>query len=404
MSDWLRDLFRDRPVWINALMVFSSYMAFVYMPWDIFWKPVAEDQEVWFGIMFTGWWAKLWALPHWFVYAAAAHGFRRRRPWICTWGALYTAQIALGMLIWNLAHFGFFSLMGWFVGIIPAAFFALLSLALADAREHFSAVRKPMRARYGEWALITGASAGLGVEFARAVAREGMSCVLTARREDRLNDLAAELEKRHRIETRVIAVDLASAEGADRLAEACGDLEIGVVVNNAGFGYSGRFDKQDADRLRELVMVNCAAPVVLISRLLPGMLERGRGAVIITGSVAGRQPLPLHGVYSATKAFDMLLGESLYVELRDAGIDVLVLEPGSTETEFQEIAGEIPHSGQSAAEVVEVAMAALGQQPTVIAGWWNWARAMVPARIMPRSLVSYVAHDTMKNRTPVEMR
>jgi short-subunit dehydrogenase len=403
MSDWLRDLFRDRPVWINALMIFSSYMAFIYMPWDIFWKPAAEDKEVWFGIMFSGWWAKFWALPHWFVYAAAAHGFRRRRPWICTWGALYTAQISLGMLVWNIGYFGF-SLTGWFVGIIGAAPFALLSLALADAREHFGAVRKPMRARYGEWALITGASAGLGVEFARAMARDGMSCVLTARREDRLDDLAEELEKRHRIETRVVAADLASAEGVEQLAEACSDLEIGVLVNNAGLGYAGRFDKQDAERLRDLVMVNCVAPVVLTSKLLPGMSERGRGAVIITGSVAGRQPLPLHGVYSATKAFDMMLGESLYVELRDAGIDVLVLEPGSTETEFQEVAGEIPHSGQSAAEVVEVAMEALGEQPTVISGWMNWVRGMIPVRILPRSLIAYVARDVVKNQTPVEMR
>jgi hypothetical protein len=107
MRDWLRDLFRDRPIWINALMIFSSYMAFIYMPWDIFWKPVAEDKEVWFGIMFSGWWAKLTAIPHWFVYAAAVHGFRRHRSWICTWGALYTAQISLGMLIWNIGYFGF---------------------------------------------------------------------------------------------------------------------------------------------------------------------------------------------------------------------------------------------------------------------------------------------------------
>lgn len=403
MSDWLRDLFRDRPIWINVLMVFSGYMTFVYMPWDIFWKPVVDDKEVWFGIMFSGWWAKLFALPHWYVYAAAIHGLRRRRPWICTWGALYTAQISLGMLVWNISYFGF-SLTGWFVGIIGAAPFALLTLALADARDHFSEVRKPMRARYGEWALVTGASAGLGAEFARAMARDGVSCVLTARRGEKLQELADELEKRHRVETRIVVADLSASDGADVVARGCEGLEIGVIINNAGFGYSGRFDKQATDRLRDMVMVNCVAPVVLTSTLLPGMRERGKGAVIITGSVAGRQPLPLHGVYSATKAFDMLLGEALYIELADAGIDVLVLEPGSTETEFQQVAGEIPHAGQSAADVVDVAMTALGQQPTVISGWANWALAMVPARIFPRSLIAYVARDYMKNQTPVEMR
>jgi short-subunit dehydrogenase len=126
--------------------------------------------------------------------------------------------------------------------------------------------------------------------------------------------------------------------------------------------------------------------------------------VIFTGSVAGRQPVPLHGVYSATKSFDQLLGESLYVELRTDGIDVLVLEPGTTETEFHEVAGEIPHAGQSASEVVEIAISAVGRQPTVIAGWLNWARAMVPSRILPRSLIAYIARDIVKNRTPIENR
>ncbi len=403
MRDWLKDLFRDRPAWINVLMVFSSYMAFIYMPWDIFWKPVAEDQEVWFGIMFTGWWAKLMALPHWFIYAAATHGIRRRRPWVCTWGAFYTAQISIGMLVWNISTFGF-SLLGILLGLISAAPFALLTLALADAREHFSEVHKPMRARYGEWALVTGASAGLGAEFARALAREGVSCVLAARREDRLREVADELEQRHRVETRVVAVDLSKPEGAEELASVCADLEIGVLVNNAGLGYAGRFEKLETKRLTDLITLNCTSPVILTSRLVGGMIERGKGAVIFSGSIAGRQPLPLHGVYSASKAFDRLFAESLYVELREQGVDVLVLEPGTTETEFQEVAGEIPHSGHTAEAVVALAMTTLGEQPAVVAGWWNWIRAIVPARIFPRSLVAYVARDVIKERIPIEMR
>ena len=144
--------------------------------------------------------------------------------------------------------------------------------------------------------------------------------------------------------------------------------------------------------------------VSLTSRLVGGMTARGRGAVIFTGSVAGRQPLPLHSVYSASKAFDRLLAESLYVELREHGVDVLVLEPGTTETEFQEVAGEIPHGGQSAEAVVAVAMTNLGEQPAVVSGWWNWIRAIVPARVFPRSLVAYLARDVIKDRVPVEMR
>ncbi len=100
MSDWLQHIFRGRPWWMNILMVFCVYMTFIYVPWDIFWKPVADDREVWFGIMFTGWAAKLMALPHWFVYGAGAYGFRRMRPWMRIWGTVYIAQIAFGMLVW----------------------------------------------------------------------------------------------------------------------------------------------------------------------------------------------------------------------------------------------------------------------------------------------------------------
>lgn len=402
MRDWLRDVFRDRPAWMNALMVFCAYMTFIYLPWDFFWKPVAEDQEVWFGYMFTGWAAKLMEIPHFFVYACAVYGFRRRRPWMCTWAPVYVAQIAIGMLIWNIGHLG--SWTGWVVGFIGAAPFILLAIALADAREYFSDLRRPLRERYGEWALITGASGGIGSEFARALAKDGISCVLTARREDRLQDLAKELEQNHGVSTRVLPIDLGAEDGPSRLAEACEDLEIGILVNNAGLGYAGRFDKQDEARMRELVAVNCLAPVVLTSRLLPAMKERGKGAVIFTGSVAGRQPLPLHGLYSATKAFDLLLGESLFVELRGSGIDVLVLEPGSTETGFQEAAGEIPHAGHAAESVVLVALRALGDQPSVIAGWWNWLRANLAMRAAPRPFVAYLARDVMEVQTPIEMR
>src|ERR1039458_7828834 len=103
------------------------------------------------------------------------------------------------------------------------------------------------REKYGDWALVTGASAGIGLEFARALAREGLSIVLTARREDRLNALAAELRRDFHVETRVVAADLAASDGADRLADAVADLPIAFLVNNAGFGYAGRFDKL-ADR------------------------------------------------------------------------------------------------------------------------------------------------------------
>jgi hypothetical protein len=131
----LRSIFAGRPSWINALMVFCAYMAVVYLPWDLFAKPVEADQEVWFGVIFTGWAAKVAALPHWAIYVAGAFGFYRMRPWMWPWAAVYTAQIALGMLIWCVLEFE--GVRGWLAGVGSFAPFAALTYALWNARPRF---------------------------------------------------------------------------------------------------------------------------------------------------------------------------------------------------------------------------------------------------------------------------
>jgi short-subunit dehydrogenase len=387
---------------MNALMLFSAYMAFVYVPWDLFAKPVAHDEEVWFGIRFTGWAAKATEPLHWAIYAAGAYGFHRMRPWMWPWASVYVGQIGVAMLVWNLVYVESGS--GWAFGIISGAAFAGLAAVLWQARPRFQPARHFLRERYGEWALVTGASAGIGVDFARALAGEGLSCVLTARREGKLRALASELEETYGVVTRVVAVDLAEASGADALVDAVADLEIAILVNNAGAGYAGRFERQDTERLRAMVQLNCTAPVVLTSRLLPAMRERGRGAIIVVGSIAGRQPLPLHGVYSATKAFDLFFGEALSVELNGQGIDVLVIEPGPTATEFQSVAGEIEHRREPAANVVRLALESLGRQPSAVSGWFNWLRANAATRLLPRPLLAWIARDVIAARIPEEMR
>lgn len=402
MRDWFQDIFRGRPWWMNTVMVFSAWMTFIYMPWDIFIKPVVSDQEVWFGIVFTGGWAKALAFPHWFVYGAAVYGFRRRRPWMGIAATLYTAQVAIGMVLWPIFQYG--SLMGWVMGFIAGAPFVALTLAFWNTREHFSAQATSLAERYGGWALVTGASAGIGEAFARSFAKQGIDCALVARRQDKLEALARELESQHGIETRVVVADLATQEGIEQTVAAVSDLDLGLLVNNAGLGGAGRFDKLTSERIRQMVNLNCMAPAMLTHALLPDLKSRGRGAIIITGSVASRQPLPLHGVYGATKAFDLMLGESLWVELRGEGIDVLVLEPGPTLTEFQEVAHEIAHEGESADEVVNAALLALGQQPSVISGWMNWLRANAAGRIGSRPLVAYVAREVMEVQTPADRR
>ena len=401
MREWWRERLAVRPWWMNGLMLFCAFMAALYMPWDFFVKPVAHDAEAWFGFLLRGWGAKLTEPLHWAIYAAGAYGFWRMRAWMWPWAALYAAQVALGMFVWNVVYVG--GLHGWLGGSVSFVPFALLTMALWGAREQFGRRRPSMRQRYGEWALITGASAGIGDVFARALARDGMSCVLTARRDDRLRALASELEQQYHVATRVVAADLADPGGPERLLEAIQDLPIDVFVNNAGFGYAGRFDKQETARLRDMVQVNCVAPVVLASRLLPAMRARGRGAMIVSGSIAGRQPLPRHALYSATKVFDLHFGEALWAELRGTGVDVLVIEPGATESEFRDVAGETRAVGVPAADVVALAFEALGQQPSVIYGWFNWLRANF-IRVAPRTGATLLAEQVILEQTPLAMR
>lgn len=401
MNTWLAEHLGRRPWWMNAVMLFCGYMALVYMPWDFFLKPVAIDEEAWFGFLLHGWWAKLTEPLHWALYGAGAYGLWRMAPWMWPWASLYVGQVALGMLVWNLAYVGGWR--GWGGGVVSFLPLAALTLAFWQARERFRRPRPNMRQRYGEWALVTGASAGIGAEFARTLARDGMSCVLTARRQERLQALATELEQQHGVATRVVAADLSSERGAEELLAAVADLEIAVLINNAGIGYSGRFDKQDGQRLRALVQTNCVAPVVIANGLLPAMRTRGRGAMIISGSTAGRQSLPWHAIYAASKAFDLLFGEAVWAEMRGTGVDVLVLEPGPTESEFRDVAGEIRGVGEPAANVVEIALDRLGQQPSVISGWFNFMRANLQ-RMVPRPVMTMLAGDFILKQTPPEMR
>lgn len=397
MHSWVRMHLGRRPWWMNVLMLFCAYLVFVYLPWDLFCKPVARDAEVWFGIMFRGWGAKLTAPLHWAVYAAGLYGFWRMREWMWPWAAAYAAQLTFSTVVWNLAYVG--GVRGLAGALVTGAATAALAVALWRARDRFQQVRPTLRERYGDWGLVTGASAGIGVEFARALARDGVSCVLVARRADRLQAVARDLEQVYGVRTRLVAADLATAAGVQQAIDAVEDLDVGILVNNAGFGLAGRFEQQPTERLTEMVELNCVAPLVLTGRLLPAMRARGRGAVIFTSSVAAAQPVPNHAVYSSTKVFDRYLAEALWAEMQGTGVDCLALEPGPTNTEFQEVAGELPHAGEPPERVVAAALDALGRQPSVVSGWFNWVQAQ-GARLLPRSLLILVAGDVMRKWTP----
>ena len=134
MTQTIRDLASGRPHWMNAIFAFCLFMTFIYMPFDLFWKPVEGDQEVWFGLMVTGWWAKATAPLHWAIYAAGAYGFWKMRRWMHPWAALYVAQIAIGMLVWSLLDERGSAI----TGVIPFALFAALSVAIWRSRPHFA--------------------------------------------------------------------------------------------------------------------------------------------------------------------------------------------------------------------------------------------------------------------------
>ncbi len=185
-----------------------------------------------------------------------------------------------------------------------------------------------------EWALVTGASAGIGREMARVFAGHGWSLALTARDRGRLDELAAELRSTHRVATKVLPVDLAQPQAARALYEALADTEVSCLVNNAGFGGYGPFAAEEIGRQRDLMQVNMVAPVELARQFVPRMIERGRGRILNVASVAAFQPGPTVNLYYASKAFMYSFSYALAVELEGSGVTVTTLCPGTTRTEF----------------------------------------------------------------------
>ncbi|HKA89504.1 MAG TPA: SDR family NAD(P)-dependent oxidoreductase, partial [Haliangiales bacterium] len=183
-------------------------------------------------------------------------------------------------------------------------------------------------ARYGPWAVVAGASEGLGAAFARALAARGLNLVLFARRRDALDALAASLG----VEVRAVALDLAQPDLAAAVADVVGDIDVGLLVYNAAYAPIGAFAELPlADKLRA-VDTNCRGPVTLADALAPRLRRRGRGGIVLMSSLAGALGSPLVATYAATKAFNLVLAEGLWDELGQLGIDVIACRAGATRT------------------------------------------------------------------------
>ena len=239
-------------------------------------------------------------------------------------------------------------------------------------------------------ALITGASAGLGVEFARQLSKRGHRLVLAARRMERLEQLAKELGN-----ARAVAIDLSKANAAAKLMadlDAAGE-QVEILVNNAGFGLIGRFAELDSKRLRQMIDLNVGALTDLCRATAPGMIRRKSGAILNVASTAAFQPGPKMAVYFATKAYVLHFTEALHEELKPHGIHVSCLCPGPTRTEFGEVAGFGGNSmfAMEAPEVVAAGLAGLDRNHAVVVpGWMNKVTA-ASTRFAPRSVVRKIA-------------
>ena len=255
------------------------------------------------------------------------------------------------------------------------------------------------------WALVTGASSGIGAEFARQLAARGMHLVLTARREERLQELAEELHRRHAARCEIILADLAEPDGPRQLWDAVQqrDIEVHILVNNAGFTHVGEIDSVPLERLLQLVRVNVAAVTELTYRALPGMLQRGSGAVFNVSSLVGFQPVAYMATYAASKAYILHFSESLWAEARRRGVHVMAVCPGTTRTELFDIAG-IPgwlqkRRSQTPEQVVKAALRSFRKrQPVCIPGARNWLLTLL-SRFLPRRRVVL---ESMKYFRPVE--
>ncbi|MET0726201.1 MAG: SDR family oxidoreductase [Leifsonia sp.] len=271
------------------------------------------------------------------------------------------------------------------------------------ARQHFD----PM----GTTALITGASSGLGAEFAREFARRGADLVLVARRQDRLEALAVELAEAFGTESTVIPLDLTAPDAIEELVRDIDSrgIRVASLVNNAGFGSYGRFGDADEERLFDEVQLNVLALTRLSRALWPALVAHsrtspGNGALVNVASTAAFQPIPFMAVYGATKAYVLSLTEALWYEAKGTGLKVTTLCPGPTATEFPDVAdNEEAFLGavQTAEQVIATAFRALDARstpPSVVSGFGNAAAARTVGLAPKRLLLTGLGRVTTPRR------
>ena len=236
--------------------------------------------------------------------------------------------------------------------------------------------------RYGPWAVVTGASDGIGRALAVEAAAVGLNLVLVARRVAPMDALAAELQRRHAVACRVVPLDLSQPDAMQRLAAATDDLEVGLLVAAAGFGSAGPLLEQDSTDEVDMLAVNCTAVLQQCLHFGARMVQRRRGGVVLLSSVVAFQGTPWSAHYAATKAYVQSLAEGLRVEWAPRGVDVIACAPGPVASGFARRAGMTMGSAASPAAVARQTLASLGRRSTVRPGGLSkllgWSLATVP--------------------------
>lgn len=264
------------------------------------------------------------------------------------------------------------------------------------------------RERYGRWAVVAGAAVGLGAEYARQLAERGLDLVLVDRDEAPLHATADAVRAAQRVEVRPLVLDLVRQDAHEAVPAAAAGLEVGLLVYNAALGTVAPFLEMDAPHLQRMLDVNVRAPLLLARALLPAMVERGRGGVVLMSSLSGSVGSAQLAAYAATKAFALVLADALWAEMRPHGVDVLAVQPGSTRTpgwtSSQPAGGGVPGLPvMEPAEVVREALDALGVEPHVVPGEMNRQGAAALASLPRRQaieLMSAVTSTLLPNHRP----
>lgn len=225
-----------------------------------------------------------------------------------------------------------------------------------------------LKTRFGDWAIVTGASSGIGLELSHLLAESGFHLLINARNESKLQQVSSELKQAYKIEVRVVAGDLSDPATIERLLSAARDLPIGLLINNAGFGTSGAFLKSSLHEELSMMRMNCEAVLRLTHHFVQVFKARQKGGIVFLSSIVAFQGVPFSAHYAATKAYVQSLSEGLSVELKGTGVSVLAAAPGPVESGFGSRANMQMGKGMKPSDIGVPILKALGKRSLVVPG------------------------------------